>query len=189
MSWGTEDPEASGLQVCRGFYIFVRVMATGQHPRSYLMLMKEPVERPILSDRRSNSRTPSFRLRGLRRQNAHIHTHTKTHTYTNTHKHTGAGKTHSFIQTHEVILTGWTTWRKSCTSDWWRCSRTPQSWQLVRSSSGCPGSLLQSNLSGLLLGRGPWRWRVEPLRGASYRPLNPLWSDGLILIKILFKCV
>lgn len=113
----------------------------------------------------------------------------KTHTFTHTQKHTGAGKTHSFVQTHEVIPTGWTTWRKSCTSGWWRCSRTPRSWQLVRSSSGCPGSLLHSNLLGLLLGRGPWRWRVEPLRGASHTPLNHLWSDGLRLIKNLFKCV
>lgn len=65
MSADKEDPEGF-RPAASGFDIFVRVHDRRSCPLSYLMLMKRLVERPILSDRRSNRRTPSFRLRGLR---------------------------------------------------------------------------------------------------------------------------
>lgn len=69
MSREKEDPE----EAHRG----APHLCEESRPPSYLMLMTEPAERPTLSDRCSNSRTPSFRLRGL-------------HTFRRTHKHTHA---------------------------------------------------------------------------------------------------
>lgn len=65
------------------FLFFVRVEEQWR-PRSYLILMKELVERPILSDSSSSSRTPSFRLRGLTKH-THFNTHMNRHSLTHTH--------------------------------------------------------------------------------------------------------
>lgn len=65
------------------FSFFVRVEEQWR-PCSYLILMKELVERPILSDSSSSSRTPSFRLRGLTKH-THLNTHMNRHSLTHTH--------------------------------------------------------------------------------------------------------